>query len=200
MNVNQTAEAITGRATGALFSTGFGSLWLFTGLLAMHRLNIVSGTIVAIILVALVIPAVRLLQRMARTPKNGANSERERHMKRTFGLVNTVQWIAIVAVVALLAVFHLGEFIVPAIAVIVGLHLFPLARLFRNSAHYVTGALLVLWSGGVVILLQRNNIPSVGALGTAAILLLSALYTLTVAARAAKRFLDAPINLSSGDR
>ena len=75
-----------------------------------------------------------------------------------------------------------------------------LARLFRNSAHYVTGTLLALWSTGVVILLYRQDIPSIGALGTAALLLLSAAYTLAVASRAAKRLLESPANLSSGNR
>jgi hypothetical protein len=74
---------------------------------------------------------------------------------------------------------------VPAIATIVGLHLFPLARVFRYSMHYVTGTLLVLWSAASVFKLSRDNVASIGALGTSAILLLSAAYTLTNAARAA---------------
>jgi hypothetical protein len=86
-----------------------------------------------------------------------------------------------------LNVFKQGDFIVPAIATIVGLHLFPLARLFRYPAHYVTGTLLVLWSAVVVLVLRHQDIASAGALGTAAILLTSAPYTLIAATRAARR-------------
>lgn len=60
-----------------------------------------------------------------------------------------------------------------------------MARAFRYPVHYVTGTLLVLWSGTSVFILPRENVASVGALGTSAILLLSAAYTLTNAARAA---------------
>jgi hypothetical protein len=83
-----------------------------------------------------------------------------------------------------LGIFHLPEFIVPAIATIVGLHLFPLARVFHYPIHHVTATLLVLWPAGVVLALPQERLPSVGALGTAAILLVSAAYTLTIATRA----------------
>ncbi len=89
MNRSQTAEAISGRAAGVLFFAGFGTLWLCTGLAAMHRLN------------------------------------------------------------------------------------------------YVTGTLLVLWSVSSVFILSRENVASTGALGTSAILLPSAAYTMTNAAPAA---------------
>ena len=90
------------------------------------------------------------------------------------------------AAVILLGIFHLPEFIVPAIAPIVGLHLFRLARVFRYPIHYVTGTLLVLWSAGLVLTPPQEKLPSVGALGTAAILLVSAAYNLTSAARATR--------------
>ena len=44
----------------------------------------------------------------------------------------------------------------------------------------------MLWSAGVVLALPQEKLPSVGALGTAAILLVSATYTLTNATRAAR--------------
>ena len=85
-----------------------------------------------------------------------------------------------------LGIFHLPEFIVPAIATIVGLHLFPLARVFHYPLHHATGTLLVLWSAGVVLTLPHEKLPSVGALGTAAILLVNAAYTPTIATRATR--------------
>jgi uncharacterized membrane protein len=78
------------------------------------------------------------------------------------------------------------EFLVPVIAFIVGMHLFPLAKLFRYPAHNVTGTLLVLWSIGVVAALPPLALASAGAMGAGAILLGSAAYTLINATRAAK--------------
>ena len=70
-----------------------------------------------------------------------------------------------VAAAILLTIFHLQLFIVPAIATIVGLHLFPLARVFHYPLHYVTGALLVLWSAGVVLALPQEKLPRWGRWG-----------------------------------
>jgi len=185
MDRSQTSEAISGRATGVLFFAGFGTLWLCTGLAAMHRLNVGTGVVAALILAALVIPALCVLRRAAGLPKQTVDLEVEAQISRIFNRANTAQWIAIPVAVVLLNIVHQTAYIVPAIATIVGLHLFPLARAFRYSMHYVTGALLVLWSAASVFMLPRENVASVGALGTSAILLLSAAYTLTNAARAA---------------
>jgi hypothetical protein len=181
----QSAEAISGRAVGVLFFAAFGCLWLCTGLAAMHRLNVLSGAGVALVLLLLIVPATRLLRQATKAVPAGADVEQEARIKRIFGRVNSVQWIAILGAVVLLNLFQKGYFIVPAIATIVGLHLFPLARLFRYPAHYVTGGLLILWSVGVVAKLDPEEIVSSGAIGTAAILLGSAVYTLVAATRAA---------------
>lgn len=188
-NENRTTEAISGRATGALFFSGFGCLWLCTGLAAMHRLNLISGLFVAILLIGLVGPAILLLKRI---PKAGQVSRAgDEQISKTFNRVNMIQWVGVAAAVLLLNIVHKPEFIVPAIAIIVGLHLFPLAKLFQYPAHYVTGTLLVVWSVGVVLLFSKEKIASIGALGTAAILLLSAAYTLTTATLAARQVLQA---------
>jgi hypothetical protein len=189
---NTTAETISGRAIGALFFSGFGSLWLCTGLAALHRLNIATGLGVALVASALIFPALRLLERTPKTTQENELAARDLEIKRTFNRVNTVQWIAIIAAVVVLNLLQRPAFIVPCIATIVGLHLFPLARLFRYPTHYVTGTFLVLWSLGVVVLLPSDRIPSVGALGTALVLLLSAAYTLAAATRAAKVVFNSP--------
>ena len=188
MNRSKSAEAISGRATGALFFIGFGSLWLSTGLSALHWLNSFSAGGVAIVAAALVIPAVRLLRRAGKLSQANVGSGDKARAWRVFRVVNIIQWTAILAAVILLNIFHLPEFIVPAIATIVGFHLFPLARVFRYPVHYVTGTLLVLWSSGVVLAVPREKLPSLGALGTATILLVSAAYTLTIAIRDARQY------------
>ena len=146
MDRSQTAEAISGRATGVLFFAGFGTLWFCTGLAAMHRLNLGTGAVAAIILAGLVVSALRVLKRSSALPKQTVDPEVEAQISRTFNRANTAQWIAIPVAVVLLNIVHQTAYIVPAIATIVGLHLFPLARAFRYPMHYVTGALLVLWS------------------------------------------------------
>lgn len=186
MDEGQTVREITGRATGVLFLAGFGSIWLCAGLLSLQRLKPFGLiAVVAAPLLALSIPAISLLKRFSGTTPVAADSERERQFSQSFRRVNTMQWVAIVLAVVLLNIFHRTEWIVPAVAAIVGLHFLPLARLFRYSPHYVTGTLLVLWSAISVLFLRTENILSAGCLGTASILLLSAAYALSNALRAA---------------
>lgn len=52
-----------------------------------------------------------------------------------------MQWGAIVLVIIVLNIVHRTGVIAPAIAIIVGLHFFPLARLFQRPSYYATGIL-----------------------------------------------------------
>lgn len=54
---------------GSIFFAGFGTLWLCIGLAAMHRLNLVSGIVAAVVLPVLVIPAVRVLRATSGAPQ-----------------------------------------------------------------------------------------------------------------------------------
>ena len=187
MQDGKTAEAISGRATGVLFFAGFGSLWLYNGISAMHRLNSISLTAIIAICAALAIPAAMLLRSVSKAPHAaGAGPLDSPETKRTFSRVNVMQWVAIAGAVVLFNAIHKQEFLATVIAFIVGAHLMPLARLFRYSAHYVTGGLLMAWATVIAIGFPGEMMPTVGALGTAAILLGSAVYTLTSAGRAAR--------------
>jgi energy-coupling factor transporter transmembrane protein EcfT len=182
-----TTEMISARATGVLFFSAFGSLWLYNGLAASHRLNPITVAAILVILTALVVPAIRLIQTASKAappqPDFVNDTPEAIQRKRAFHRVNAIQWIAIVAAVVFFNFIHRPEFLAPVIAFIVGMHLFPLAKLFRYGAHNVTGTLLVLWSTAIVTVLPAQALPSAGALGAATILLVSAAYTLATAYR-----------------
>lgn len=187
MQRGKSAEAISGRATGVLFFAGFGSLWLYNGISAMHRLNPISVAAIVTIGASLAVPAALLLRSMSKAARAaGAAPVDSPEFKRTFFRVNMMQWLAIAAAVVLFNAIQKQEFLATVITFIVGAHLIPLARLFRYSAHYVTGALLMAWATVIAIAFPGEMMPTVGALGTAAILLGSAAYTLTLAGRAAR--------------
>lgn len=65
-----------------------------------------------------------------------------------------------------------------AVTMIVGLHYYPLARLFRNPIHYGTGTLLVAWAAASALILPADQRQGVSTLGTGAILWASAVVTL----------------------
>jgi hypothetical protein len=70
---------------------------------------------------------------------------------RAFGWINAIQWIAVRAVAFTLAKLRLDAYIPSAITAIVGLHMFPLARIFRYPAHYRAGAILLAWAVASVV-------------------------------------------------
>jgi len=172
-----TANQLGGRATGALFFTGFGALWLLLSLYAQETLNL--GTELGVLLGALALAwnAVHLLRRAKRYPGIPADSA----PGRAFAWINAVQWIAVSVAAFSFARLHIDAYVLNAITAIVGLHMFPLARLFRYPLHHATGALLVAWAAASALLVPGDRLQGICALGTGLILWLSAAVTLVVA-------------------
>ena len=184
-----TANRIGGRAVGALFFTGFGAIWLLLGLYAKERLTAAPLSMVACGTVALAGGAFFLLRRakaLPRTPQDPA-------MARAFKWINIIQWAAVAVVAFAFARLGIDAYVISAITAIVGLHMFPLARVFRYAMHYVTGSALVGWAAVSVLLFPKDEMQGPTALGTGLILWLSALVTLALAMRA----LRAPVTASS---
>ena len=167
-----------GRATGALFFLGFGAVWAFVGLKQTHHATRIAVIALALVSAVLLLLTAHLMRRAHDLPASGVSRAEELRTQRLFNAVNIIQWVSVGTAILILNVLHLSVFIVPAIAIIVGLHLFPLAGAFHNRQHYVTGSLLVLWSAGCMVLLPQAKLSGVCALGVAAILLCSAAATL----------------------
>ena len=175
---DRSVEALRGRATGVLFLSGFGGLWFLLGLAASQRLSLPTACALAAGLAALVAGAVLLRRRSAALPPSTLDPEEQRRAGRTFGRVNAVQWAAIVLIAVVLGRLHLDAYTPAAVTVVVGLHFFPLARLFRSPQHHVTGAALVLWGAVCLLLVPRDVLQSTSAFGTGAILWTAAAVTL----------------------
>jgi hypothetical protein len=89
--------------------------------------------------------------------------------------------------VATVVVFHaIGkpEFLTAVITFLAGANLISLARAFRCPVCYGTGALLMLWATFIAMFFPGAMMPTLGAMGTATILLGSAAYALTSTGRA----------------
>jgi len=174
-----TANRIGGRAIGALFFTGFGAIWLLVGLYAKERLSTTPVSLVACGTAALASGAFFLLRRAKELPRMPEDPA----IMRVFKRINIIQWTAVAVVAIAFAHFGLSAYVASAITAIVGLHMFPLARLFRYPQHHLTGAALVGWAAASVLLFPKDEMQGPTALGTGAILWLSALVTLALATR-----------------
>jgi hypothetical protein len=183
MSLPVTANQLTGRAIGALISTGFGTLWLFLSLYAREQVTVVSLAGLALIAAGLALGAVQLMDQAKRFPRVPDDPR----IMKMFHWVNAIQWVVCFVLAMTLGRLHLDAYIVPAIACIVGLHLFPLARLFRYPMHYATGTAMVLWSAGVMFVVPADHVQGITALGAGVILLSSAAVSLALALETARK-------------
>jgi hypothetical protein len=165
-----------------MFFACFGTGWIFLALTAKQMINpiTVSGTVAGMVVQLLV--AAHLMRRAQSWPRVAEDPARG----RAFTMINVIQWTAVAIVAFSFAKFHIGAYATSAITAIIGLHMFPLARLFRYPLHYLTGVLLVAWAAASAMFLPVAEMQGTTALGTGAILWLSAAVTLAIALRASQ--------------
>ena len=172
------------RAIGAMFYSTFGGAWI--GFAAWNGLETPVPALIGIVAATLAILwlAFRQFQNnrsaLESEPKTPATERRD----RWFHIVNAGQWVVILIVGNVLANMGLGKWVIPAAIFIIGLHFIPLAALFQNQAHYVTGGALILASVIYPALTAPTN--PIGALCAGLILWASALWVVRPALNSAK--------------
>jgi CBS domain containing-hemolysin-like protein len=164
------------RAMGGLFFSFFGGVWLGVAwFLRFRRIPMVLVLVLAGTLAMMLFAYVRYRQyRWALAAE--ATSPARRRAGRWFILINAGQWILILVVGNVLANLGLGAWVVPAAMLIVGLHFLPLARIFSNSAHFVTGTALVVVAIGYPALAPAGPKDAVACLAAGLILWASAFW------------------------
>jgi hypothetical protein len=177
------ANQLRGRAIGSMFFAGFGAGWLFLALAAKQQITFTTVSGVLLGMLFLFLSAFHLLRASKRWPRVPDDPA----MGRAFGWINAIQWIAVALVAFSFAKLHIDAYVISAIAAIIGLHMFPLARLFHYRMHYATGAILVAWAAASAILTPIEQMQGTAALGTGIILWLSALITLALGTNAARQ-------------
>ena len=183
MNSAYTANQLAGRAIGSIFGAAFGALWLFLSLYAMQLLR--AGTVAGVLagLALLLLAALHLFRQAKRWPR----VPNDPAVGRTFAWINAIQWIAVFCVAFTFAKLHIDAYVMCAITAIVGLHMFPLARLFRYPLHYAIGVLLVAWAAASALLVPAETLQGISSMGTGAILWLCTAVTLANGLLAARR-------------
>ena len=178
-----TANELSGRATGALIFSGFGALWFLIALYAREIISVANVSAVFVGFAILLAGACALMREAKRWPRMPAAPG----IWKTFAWVNVLQGLAIFVATSILIWRHMSIYNLSVIAFVVGLHFLPLARLFRYNPHYVTGSALVVWALVSAWLAPVEHLQSTTALGTGAILWLSAVAAIVLAFLAARR-------------
>ncbi|MFG2266475.1 hypothetical protein [Streptomyces sp. NPDC048720] len=172
---------------GVGFYAFFGWCWLLAGLGHFGGVTAVVACLPGLVVaVALALPA-----RGLPSPSVGGVGQAPPSQRRRFARVNAVQWLLVAAVAAGCGAGGLPELIMPLVAVVVGLHFLPLARVFAEVRLVVPGA--VLTAVGIAGLVARAAGASPGAVftlvgvGCALTLWSTAAWSIAGAGRAAAR-------------
>lgn len=171
---SQAAAGARGRAIGALFLALFGAAWLSQALMRAQWWNRWTQVLLLAGTLLLVAVAFAIMRRTAGPARQVQPAPDRKRVNRLFVLVNVLQWAAVIGAVNVLAYWHRTDLLVVTIAFIVGVHMFPLAQLFRYAPHHLTGALLVGWAGLCLVLFAEPLRDVLGCAGTGLILWSSA--------------------------
>ena len=115
---------------------------------------------------------------------SGTFPARGPHVGKVVGLWSTIEILALIVTANALEYVHRADLMIPAAAIIVGLHFFPLARGIPVRLYLATGVGLVL-AGILGLLLPPSARATIVGLGAALVLWATALVIVVRARRAA---------------
>jgi len=179
----QSANQVTGAAAGVMVFAGFGAAWMFLALYVRQSLSVGTAAWIAPGFIVLMLGAVLLRREAGHYPRVTKDSA----MMRTFLLANLAEWAGLFAVFFTLPRLHLDNYVFSGAAVVIGLHFFPLGRIFRSSTHYGTGAVLVAWAAISAAFLPAEHMPSDTGFGIGTILWLGGAVVLVRMLTAARK-------------
>lgn len=161
------------RAIGAIFFAVFGSVWLEIWAIESTH-SVTTEGVIALLAIVLTFAAYSVYRRYAAELGSRPDTPNSRRVKRVFHVVNTAQWLVIFTGVLMLAHRGLDAWIVPMIIFVIGLHFLPLAFIFSNRPHYVTGSALLLLALTYPFISPLGPADTIGQLGAGLILWASA--------------------------
>jgi hypothetical protein len=139
-------STLLGITTGAASMFGFGVIWLLVGLFRGHpspawlRLSLLfAGIVLGASIGALGVRASRLPHDAV--PLSAQQIAINRQIGLHFYVIFGIELAAIFLAVIVLRAIHYPDYILCGIALIVGVHFFPLAALFRTHLYYGTALL-----------------------------------------------------------
>lgn len=161
--------AVFGAANGVMFMTFFGALWASIGIIGSHGLGapwslVLSGIVTLILLSG----AISLFGKACNMNHAVTPEEREqwRKINRKFGLIFGLEGLAIFIASVICNMINNFEVFFPIMAIIVGIHFFPLARLFRENFYYGSGVMLCILGVITFFLPMNATVNNVTLIGT----------------------------------
>jgi hypothetical protein len=98
--------------------------------------------------------------------------------RKAFRIVTLLEVLGCIIVVVLANIFRRPDSVAVGISLVVGLHFFPLGRIFGLASYYWVGTLIVVWGILSITALKSWNLTASAAIGTGLILWATAIWRL----------------------
>ncbi|PSL41601.1 hypothetical protein B0H99_102285 [Planomicrobium soli] len=159
--VNQTVykSDVKGIANGITFLGFFGTVWASVGIIGLRELGSYWLLGIAVFIgISLFVMGMRVFASAKRAParKSPESRKREKALQLGFNLTFLAEILLIWLAAFLLSRSGHMEWFFPVMCFIVGAHFFPLAYLFREKTHFITGTLLCLLAVCTVLFLPET--------------------------------------------
>lgn len=160
-----TTQALRSRALGIVLAASFGAFWATTGLNAWRGAFTLPGFVLTLlVLTASIVAAARLVRLARRSGLADAPAPDRRRTRRRFLLIFIGEIVAMNIAAWWLVPQHVA-YLMPVIAIIVGLHFYPLAPIFRAPHYRVTATVMsVAGALGVAAIALGANAAACNAL------------------------------------
>jgi hypothetical protein len=143
-SLNLSAAPVKGRAIGALVCGAFGTGWMLQAIAGGGITAPVWLTAVAILAVISVFSPVAKLYSLRGAPYASASGLSWSSVSRAYWITVIIEWLACTVAMNWLNYIHRPDLWPQFIGAIVGLHFFPLAKIFRAPLYRWTGAAMTL--------------------------------------------------------
>jgi hypothetical protein len=179
------AQAVFGAGLGALVPAMFGAGWLGWGLGEAKAYNGLTGPAFGFTELFLFACSIYVLRKGRRLRKKypAPLTSMQRATRKRFLLIVLIEFLAIALVSILANRLHRADLATDWCAMIVGLHFFPLATIFRAPHFGIIGVLMTLWCALCWVLFRANALVISVSLGTGILLWGSCVFTLLRARR-----------------
>ena len=169
-----------GRAVGAMVCAGFGAyaLYWWTEAAIQGERWPWFGAIAAITAV-LVVWAIASLAALRHAPRVVLDKRLVRFYRVGYGIIVAIEGAAISVGGPILGHFHRPELYGQWVGAVVGLHFFPLGKLFKVPLYYGTGAAISLAAFGSLLVSQSDLSSAITAGGTGMALWITAVVILS---------------------
>lgn len=179
MDAGEEGGIILGRGIGNVMVTFFGGVWLALSLLAAKEFSWWAITTFAVCFMGLYAGSVILIRRGRKLASQAPVRRRmPAAMRKQFLWAVAAEIVGCLAVASVCNWLGTYAYIAPGIALIVGLHFIPLAKIFRTPAYYLTAAAIIACCAASWIFLRAQRMDEAAGVGTGVVLWLTAAYDL----------------------